>query len=140
MQVRDVMTTRPDYLSIDATIREVAERMSHDSSGFEPLVQGDKISCTITDRDIAVRAVAEGKSPDDKASSIATQDVLYAYEDEDVVDVLKNMQEQRVQRLIVLNNANDKDLSGVVTVGDIADRYDDDAMAREIVNCSKHYH
>ncbi|SFH82299.1 CBS domain-containing protein [Modicisalibacter xianhensis] len=140
MQVKDVMTKRPDYLSVDATIREVAERMSRDSSGFEPLVQGDKIACTITDRDIAVRAVAEGKSPDDKASSIATKDVLYTYEDEDVVNVLKNMQEQHVQRLIVLNNPNDKDLAGVVTVGDIADRCDDDNLAREIVNCSKHYH
>jgi CBS domain-containing protein len=140
MQVRDVMTKRPDYLSVDATIREVAERMSRDSSGFEPLVEGDKIVGTITDRDIAVRAVAEGRSPDDKASSIATKDVLYTYEDDDVVSVLKNMQEQRVQRLIVLNNSSDKDLSGVVTIGDIADRCDDDSMAREIVNCSKHYH
>lgn len=140
MQVRDVMTTRPEYLNVDASIREVAERMRQTSSGFEPLVQGDKIACTITDRDIAVRAVAEGKGPDDKASSIATNEVLYTYEENDVKDVLKNMQEQKVQRLVVLNNANDKDLTGVVSIGDIANRCDDDEAARQIANCSKQYH
>lgn len=140
MQVRDVMTKRPDYLSTDATIREVAERMRKDNSGFEPLVQDDKIACTITDRDISVRAVADGKSPDEKASSIGTKEVLYTFEDNDVKDALRNMQEQKVQRLIVLNNPNEKTFVGVVTIGDIADRCDDDEMAREIVNASKHYH
>ena len=140
MQVREVMTTRPEYLSVDATIREVAERMSRDSNGFEPLVQGNKIAATITDRDVTVRAVAEGKNPDDKVSTVATQDILYIYEDEDVIDALKSMQGQKVQRLVVLNNANDKDLSGVVTIGDIADRCNDDEVAKQIVNCSKHYH
>lgn len=95
MQVRDVMTTRPEYLNVDASIREVAERMRQTSSGFEPLVQGDKIACTITDRDIAVRAVAEGKGPDDKASSIATNEVLYTYEENDVKDVLKICRSRR---------------------------------------------
>lgn len=140
MQVREVMTKRPDYLSTDATIREVAERMRKDNSGFEPLVQDDKIACTITDRDISVRAVADGKSPDEKASSIGTKEVLYTFEDNDVKDALRNMQEQKVQRLIVLNNPNEKTFVGVVTIGDIADRCDDDEMAREIVNASKHYH
>lgn len=140
MQVKDVMTKRPEYLNTDASIREVAERMRQTNSGFEPLVQGDKIACTLTDRDITIRAVAEGKGPDDKASSIATNEVLYTYEDNDVKDVLKNMQEQKVQRLVVLNNANDKDLTGIVSIGDIADRCDDDEMARQIASCSRHYH
>lgn len=140
MQVREVMTTRPEYLSIDATIREAAERMSKNATGFEPLVQGDRIAGTVTDRDIAVRAMAEGRNPDDKVSTIATKEVLYTFEDEDVLNALRNMQEQKVQRLVVLNNANDKDLSGVVTLGDIADHCNDDALAKQIVNSSKHYH
>lgn len=140
MQVREVMTKRPDYCPADATIRQVAERMRKDDSGFEPLVQDDKIMGTVTDRDITIRALAEGKNPDDKASSIATSQVLYAFEDQDVKEVLRNMQEQKVQRLVVLNNPNDKSLVGVVTLSDIADRCEDDEMAREIANCSKHYH
>lgn len=140
MQVREVMTKRPDYCPSDATIRQVAERMRKDNSGFEPLVQNDRIMGTVTDRDLAIRALAEGKSPDDQASTVATSEVLYAFEDQDVKDVLRNMQQQHVQRLVVLNNHTDKRLVGVVTLSDIADRCEDDAMAREIANCSKHYH
>lgn len=140
MQVKDVMTKRPQYLNADATIREVAESMRANDTGFEPLVQGDKIVCTVTDRDIAIRAVAEGRGPDEKASSIATEKVLYTFEDADVKEALKNMQEQKVQRLIVLNNPDAKDLVGVVSVGDIADKCQDDDLARQIVNSSKHYH
>lgn len=142
MQVREVMTQRSQasYLNMDASIREVAERMKQNDSGFEPLVQGDKIAGTVTDRDITIRAVAEGKNPDDKVSSIATTNVLYTFEDKDVKEVLKNMQEQQVQRLVVLNNASDKEFSGIVSVGDIANRCEDDEEAREIVSCCKHYH
>ncbi|WP_043529670.1 CBS domain-containing protein [Litchfieldella xinjiangensis] len=139
MQVREVMTKRPDYLTVDATIRDVAERMRRDNSGFEPLVQGDKIAGTVTDRDITVRAIAEGKSPDDKASTIATNEVLYTFEDKDLKEVLRNMQDQKVQRFIVLNNQNDKDLVGVVTLSDLADHCEDDDMAREIVSATRHY-
>lgn len=140
MQIREVMTQRVDYLNADATIREVASRMRDNDSGFEPLVDGDTIAGTVTDRDITIRGVSEGKNPDDKASSIATRDVLYTFEDSDVVDVLKNMQEQHVQRLVVLNNSDDKRLSGVVTVSDIANNCQDEEVARQIVNCSKNYH
>lgn len=140
MQVRDVMTRRPHYLSADATIREAAELMRKNNSGFEPLARGDRIIGTLTDRDITIRAVAEGKSAEDKATSIATDRVLYTYEEDDVVDVLNNMQEQKVQRLVVLNNVNDKRFTGVVTVGDIADRCDDEAILHELVECTRHYH
>lgn len=77
MQVKQAMTTRPHYLSVDVTIREVAEAMRSNETGFEPLTKGNKVVGTVTDRDIAIRAVAEGKGPDDKASSIATENVLY---------------------------------------------------------------
>lgn len=140
MQVRDVMTKRPQYLDADATIREAAELMRKHNNGFEPLVRGDKIVGTVTDRDIAIRAVADGKNPDDKVSSIATQEVLYTFEEDDVKDVLKNMQEQNVQRLVVLNNPQDKEFTGVVTVGDIADHCEDEDVARQLVDCTKHYH
>lgn len=140
MQVRDVMTKRPDYLSMEATIREVAERMRENDSGFEPLVKGDRVAGTVTDRDLSVRALADGKSLDDEVSSIATTEVLYTFEDRDVRQVLQNMREQHVQRLIVLNNQSDKDLVGVVTLGDIANHCQDDETAREIANCCKHYH
>ncbi|QEA39253.1 CBS domain-containing protein [Pistricoccus aurantiacus] len=139
MKIKDVMTQRPEYLDADATIREVAERMRQNNSGFEPLVQDDKIIGTLTDRDITIQAVAQGKDLDEKASSIATTEVLYTFEDADVKDALKNMQEQKVQRFVVLDNESDKNLVGVVTLGDIANQCQDDDLTREIANCSKHY-
>lgn len=140
MEVREVMTTRPQYLSDDVTIREVAQAMRENQTGFEPLANGNKVVGTLTDRDIAVRGVAEGKGPDDKASSIATENVLYTFQDTDVKDALQNMQEKNVQRLIVLNNPQDKDLVGVVTVGDVADKcHGEKEIAEMLVTASRHY-
>jgi CBS domain-containing protein len=140
MQVKEVMTKRPQYLDADATIREAAEMMRNNDSGFEPLVRDNKIIGTVTDRDITIRAVAEGKGPDEKVSSIATEKVLYTFEDVEIKQALKNMQDQKVQRLVVLNNSDSKDLVGVLSVGDVADHCQDDDMARQLVNASKHYH
>ncbi|MFO8141232.1 MAG: CBS domain-containing protein [Marinobacter sp.] len=140
MQVKDVMTKHPQYLDANATIREVAIAMRDNNSGFEPLSDGSKVTGVVTDRDITVRAVAEGKSPDDKASSIATGKVLYTFEDETIENVIQNMADQEVQRLLVLNNAEDKDLMGVVALGDIADHCNDEAMAQKVVAAARHYH
>lgn len=140
MQVKEVMTKHPKYLDSEVTIREVANAMRDNNSGFEPLSDGSKVTGVVTDRDITVRAVAEGKSPDDKASSIATDKVLYTFEDESIENVIQNMSEQEVQRLLVLNNADDKDLVGVVTLGDIADNCNDEALAKKVVAAARHYH
>lgn len=140
MQVKDVMTGKPEYLDVSASILEVSQRMRDDDRGFTPIAEKEKIVGVVTDRDIAVRAVAEGKSPNEKISTILTGTVLYCFQDDDVKEVLQNMQTNDVQRLIVLNNEKNKDLVGVVTVGDIADKCEDDDMAKRIVNASRHYH
>ncbi len=140
MQVRDVMTKQPQYLDSDVSIREVARAMAERNTGFEPLVRDNKVTGVVTDRDLALRAYAENRSLDDKAATVATDQVLYTYEDEDVANVLQNMADQHVQRLLVLNNPDDKDLTGVVTVGDIADHCQDEALARKLVDCARHYH
>lgn len=139
MQIREVMTKRPQYLAADVTIREVAQTMRDNNTGFEPLVDHDKVVGVVTDRDIALRAFAENRSPDDKANTVATEKVLYAYENDDVEDVIQNMVDMQVQRLLVLNNQDNKDLVGVVTLGDMADHCKDDTMARKLVNCARHY-
>lgn len=140
MQVKEVMTKHPQYLDADLTIREVANAMRENGTGFEPLGDGSQVTGVITDRDITVRAVAEGKSLDDKASSIATGKALYTFENESIDDVLQNMANEEVQRLLVLNDAENKDLVGIVTLGDIADHCNDDALAKKVVNAARHYH
>ncbi|WP_404362975.1 CBS domain-containing protein [Marinobacter sp.] len=140
MQVKEVMTRRTHYVDADASIRETAELMAKNASGFEPVVRGERIIGTVTDRDIALRAVAESRNPDEKISSIVTDAVFYAYEDDDVQEIVRNMQVQQVQRLVVLNDAENKDLTGIITVGDIATRCEDGELAMELVRCTRHYH
>lgn len=142
MQVKQLMSARPEYLDANATIREAALRMADEDRGFTPVADGEKLVGVLTDRDIALRAFANGKTGDDSVSSIMSGKVLYCYEDDDVKSVLKNMQDQGVQRLIVLDNESDKDFVGVVTLSDIADKCDagDSELARELINCCRHYH
>lgn len=140
MQVKDLMTSRPDFIGSDVTIREVAKRMQQEDLGFAPIAEGDRLIGVITDRDLAVRALADGKSPDDKVGSVMTSDVSYCFEDDDVIDVLQSMEQEQVQRLIVLNNRDSKDFVGVVSLSDIADNCKDAEMAKQIVDCCRHYH
>lgn len=141
MKVRDCMSGKPEFLSADSTIREAARYMSDMNCGFAPIAQDDKLVGVVTDRDITVRALADGKSPDDKITSIETHKVLYCLEDDEVEDVLQNMQEQQVQRLIVLNDADKKDFVGVVTLADIADQANgNQRLSRSIVEACRHYH
>ncbi|MGH1448618.1 MAG: CBS domain-containing protein [Pseudomonadaceae bacterium] len=140
MQVREVMTGKPEYLDVSASILEASQRMRDAGRGFTPIAEKEIIIGVVTDRDIAIRAVAEGRSPNEKVSTILTGKVLYCFQDDDVKDVLQSMQTNDVQRLIVLNNEKNKDFVGVVTVGDIADKCQDDDMARRIVNASRHYY
>ena len=140
MQVKEVMTKRPEVLGEQATIREAAMRMRDCGSGVIPVASNDKIIGMITDRDLTVRALAEGKSPEDQISDIIAKEVLYCYESDDVKTVLKNMHQQQVQRLIVLNDETQKDLVGMVSVGDIADKCQDEDSAKAIAECCRHYH
>jgi CBS domain-containing protein len=83
-----------------------------------PVREGDRLVGMITDRDIAVRAVAEGKGPDTPIREVMTQDVKYCYDDDDTNDVARNMADIQVRRLPVLTR--DKRLVGIVSLGDMA--------------------
>lgn len=139
MLVKEIMTTRPHYLSDNATIQQVAESMRKHSTGFEPLTTDDKVVAIVTDRDLVIKGLADGKKADEPAKSIATKKVLYTYQDTSVEEVLSNMSEQQVQRLLVLDNPDSKQLVGVVTVGDIADHCDDSELATSLIKVISHY-
>ena len=100
------------------TIREAARLMAELDAGIMPVREGDRLVGMITDRDIAVRAVAEGKGPDTPIREVMTQDVKYCYEDDDTEDVARNMSDIQVRRLPVLTR--DKRLVGIISLGDLA--------------------
>ena len=87
-------------------------------AGILPVGEKDQLIGMITDRDIAIRGVANGKGPNAKVREVMTEDVKYCFEDQEVDDVTRNMADIQVRRLPVLNR--DKRLVGILSLGDIA--------------------
>jgi CBS domain-containing protein len=99
-------------------IRDAARLMAQIDTGVLPVGENDRLVGMITDRDIAIRAVAAGKGPDTPVREIMSHEVKYCFEDDDVEEVAQNMADLKVRRLPVLNR--DKRLTGIVSLGDIA--------------------
>ncbi|HEX9302664.1 MAG TPA: CBS domain-containing protein, partial [Casimicrobiaceae bacterium] len=95
----------------------------------------DHLVGMITDRDIAVRAVALGKSPDTTVGEIMSQEVLYCFDDQELEDVARNMGEIKVRRLPVLNR--NKRLVGIVSLGDLARKEEPAVTVRAVNEISK---
>lgn len=118
-QIKDVMTPNFKFMAPDSPISQVAQQMRDIDSGFMPLAENDKMVGMITDRDITIRAIAEGKDPaNTPAREIMTAKTYYCYDDQDIEEVCNNMGEIQVRRLPVVNR--DKRLVGVVSMGDLA--------------------
>jgi len=120
MKVNEVMTRGAECVRPNATLQEAARKMRDMDVGFLPVCgDNDRLAGTITDRDIAIRAVAEGWSPADKhVNDVLSADVIYCFEDQDAEEAADLMKQRQVRRLVVLNR--DKRLVGVVSLGDLA--------------------
>ena len=99
MQVREAMTTDVRTLDPDQTLQEAARLMAECDVGSLPIDEGGRLIGMVTDRDITIRAVAQGKSPDTHVRDIMTKDVKYCFEDEDIAHVARNMGDIQVHRL-----------------------------------------
>lgn len=119
MQIKDIMSDQPTYLPKNYTIQQAAQKMLEIDCGFIPVGDGEKLCGIVTDRDIATRAIARGLPPTTQLSEIMSEKVLYCFETDTTQDVAKNMCDNQVRRLIVLNNPQDKKLCGVVSLSDI---------------------
>ncbi|HZS67231.1 MAG TPA: CBS domain-containing protein [Burkholderiales bacterium] len=121
MRVSECMTREVRVASPGQTIREVAGIMAEIDAGVLPVGDNDRLVGMITDRDIAIRAVAQGKGPDTPVRDVmSTEKVLYCYDDEDLAQVAQNMGEQQVRRLPVVNR--EKRLVGIVSLGDVVQK------------------
>jgi CBS domain-containing protein len=118
MRVNECMTRDVTIASPQETICEAAKMMADCDAGALPVGENDRLIGVITDRDIAIRGVALGKSPDTKIRDVMSSEVRYCYEDEDVSAVLRNMGDLQVRRLPVLSR--DKRLVGIVSLSDLA--------------------
>ena len=118
MKVSDVMTRDVRLIEPTETIQEAARLMAEIDTGIMPVREGDRLVGMITDRDITVRAVAQGRGPDTPVREVMTDDVKYCFEDDDTDAVARNMADIQVRRLPVLTR--DKRLVGIVSLGDLA--------------------
>lgn len=118
MKVSDAMTRGASIARPNETLQQIARRMAMEDIGFMPVGDDDRLVGTITDRDIAVRAVAEGRGHDTMVREIMTREIKYCFEDEDMDHVVQNMADIQVRRLPVVNR--DKRLVGVISLADQA--------------------
>ncbi len=118
MRVAETMTRGVFIVSPEETIQEAAMAMAGIDAGVLPISNGDRLVGMITDRDIAIRGVAEGKGPDTKVRDVMTTEIKYCFDDQEVDDVIRNMGEIQVRRLPVVDR--DKRLVGILSLGDVA--------------------
>ncbi len=119
MIVQKCMSKKVELGKPEMTLFEAAKKMRDNNIGILPVEHNDRLVGMITDRDIAVRGVAEGVDPKkSKVSDIMSDRVLYCYEDQSLDEVAKNLGENKVRRLPVLNRQ--KRLVGILSLGDLA--------------------
>ena len=118
MRVSEVMTRGVQVANPEQTIGEAARLMAEFDAGALPVGEDERLVGMITDRDIAVRAVARDMPASTKVREIMSQEVLYCFEDEEVAEVAQNMSEVKVRRLPVVDR--DKRLVGIVSLGDVS--------------------
>ena len=118
--VRDVMTPDPVTVSEGDTVREAARIMAREDTGVVPVVEGKKVIGMITDRDIVVRLIAEGKDPASAhVNEAMTKNVRAVKENDTINDVLDVMSGSQVRRVPVVNDRNE--IVGIVSMKDLAD-------------------
>ena len=118
MKVRDAMTRDVRMVRPLQTIRDAAYLMAQLDIGVLPVEDNDRLVGMITDRDIAVRAVAEGRGCDTAIREVMSQEVKYCFDDQSIDEVTRNMADIRLRRLPVLDR--NKRLIGILSLGDIA--------------------
>jgi CBS domain-containing protein len=119
MQVAEIMTRDPEVLSSDFLLKDAALKMQQLDVGMLPIKDGDRLVGMLTDRDITLRATAAGRDPTKtQVREVMTPEVIYCFEDQDVSEAAKLMQEKQIRRLPILNR--EKRLVGIVSLGDLA--------------------
>ena len=117
-KLKDLMSRDVKVISPDMSIQEAAREMRDGDFGMMPVGENDRMIGTISDRDIAIRAVAEGKDAGTKVRDVMSEGIVWAFEDDSVEEAAKIMSKRQVRRLPVVNR--DKRLVGIVALGDFA--------------------
>ena len=123
MKISEVMTRDVETISPDQSVKEAASFMLSADTGAIPVTDGDRLIGMITDRDIAVRGVANGRGPETPVRELMTNEIVAARESDDVDDVAMRMSEAQVRRLPVVDD--EQRLCGIVSIGDLTQKAED---------------
>ena len=129
MKVSEIMTSNPEVVTPEQPIQEAARLMLSADAGVVPVQEGDRLVGMVTDRDIAVRVVAEGRGPDTSVRDAMSEKPLFCFDDEDVDEVALQMSNAQVRRFPVLSREGQR-LVGIVSLGDLT-KLDDEGQSAE---------
>ena len=129
--IKEVMTTDVKIILPETSLQAAAQQMRDLGVGCLPVCDGKKLQGMITDRDIVIRAVADGKEPvATTVGEVMSARITYVFEDQEVLEAARLMEIKGIRRLAVLNR--DKRLVGIVTHGDVS-RVGDRSLSGEIM-------
>lgn len=132
--VRDLMTTTPRTLARDSTVTEAARLMRDSDVGAVIVTEGDSAFGILTDRDIVVRGLAEGRDPGEtKAGDICSTDLTSLSADDSLDDAIRQMREKHIRRILVVDGAKP---TGILSIGDLALERDQESALAEISGAS----
>jgi CBS domain-containing protein len=133
MDISRVMTRDVEVIRPDATVQEAAQMMKDIDVGSLPVCDGRKLRGMITDRDVTIRAVAEGRDPrQTRVSEVMTSDVVYGRTGQDVVEIAEAMASHQIRRLPIVNEQDE--LVGIVALGDLAVDAEDEELGGDVLS------
>ena len=125
MKLSEIMTSDVEVIHPDDTLQTAAQKMRDRDIGFLPVCDGDRLIGVLSDRDVMVRALAEGlDSKTMLGRDLVTSPAIYCFEDQSVDEAAKLMHDNQIRRLVILRR-DDKRMVGVVSLGDLAINVDD---------------
>ncbi len=136
MKINEIMSSDVQTITPDQPIQEAARLMLNEDTGALPVGDGGRLIGMVTDRDITVRAVAEGRGPETPVREVMSEKLLFAWDDQDVEDVALQMSDAQVRRMPVLSREGER-LVGIVSIGDLATQGDSEAAETALSGVSE---
>lgn len=125
MKLHEVMTRDVEKIHPEDTLQTAAKKMRDRNIGFLPVCDGDRLIGVLSDRDLIVRALADGvNSSAIVGRDLVTSPAIYCFEDQSLDEAAKLMHDNQIRRLVILNR-DDKRMVGVISLGDLAINVDD---------------
>lgn len=119
MKIKEIMTSDVEIVRPGDSLQTAAQKMRERDVGFLPVFDGDELIGVVTDRDLAVRAMADGANPREVLGrDLLTSPAIYCFDDQDLEDAARLMHLNRIRRLVILRR-KDARLAGVVSLGDL---------------------